>query len=92
MSGQTLVDLALQYLGDASRAFELAQLNAISVTDDLEPGTTIMLPVPDSNKMSLVRMFNVPSLAPASADTINGMPQKESGIDYDTIEIDLVVT
>lgn len=92
MPGQTLIDMALQELGDAGRAFELAELNSISLTDDLEPGATILLPDPDARKLSLVRMFSIKSLAPASADTSNDIPEKDSGIDYDAIEIDLIIT
>ena len=84
--------MAVQELGDASRAFELAELNQMSISDDLQPGTTLIIPDPDSNKLNLIRIFSIKAFAPASADTSNDLISSDSGIDYDAIEIDLIVT
>jgi hypothetical protein len=43
-NNQSLVDLAIEYLGDASAAPDIALLNGISLTDVLEPGTSLLLP------------------------------------------------
>jgi len=44
LQGQTLIDIAIQELGSAEGAFELAVLNGLSVTDDLDPGRELQLP------------------------------------------------
>jgi hypothetical protein len=91
LAGQTLIDIAVQELGDASRAFEVARLNAMSVTDDLEVGAVVLIPDVDIDKRSLVQMFTSKFLAPASEDITGDIISKDSGIDYDSIEIDLIV-
>lgn len=40
-SGQTLMDLAIQYYGNASAVVELAADNGLAITDELEPGETL---------------------------------------------------
>ena len=42
--GQTLIDVAVEYLGDSSEAMNIALLNGISITDELESGTILILP------------------------------------------------
>lgn len=42
--GQSLFDIAVQELGNASYAMDVALLNNISVTDALVPGSNIDLP------------------------------------------------
>lgn len=91
LPGQTLVDIAVQELGDASRVFELAVLNAISITDELEVGSVMFIPDADIGKRNLIYMFKSRFLAPASADITGDVISKDSGIDYDAIEIDLIV-
>jgi hypothetical protein len=44
LQGQTFFDIAIQELGSAEGAFELAVLNGLSVTDDLDPGQELQLP------------------------------------------------
>ena len=42
--GQTLIDIAIQHLGSADAAYDLATLNGMSITDKLSPGQTLELP------------------------------------------------
>ena len=44
LPGQTLFDIAIQELGSAEAAFELAVLNGLNPTDDLIPGQELVLP------------------------------------------------
>ncbi len=39
---QSLLDIAIQQCGDATAVFQLAVLNGLSITDDLEAGQTIV--------------------------------------------------
>lgn len=61
---QTLTDIATQYLGDASRAFEVAILNNLDM-DDVAAGTVIELPEIDNYKQGIADLFGIN--APASA-------------------------
>lgn len=40
---QTLLDVAIQYLGDAAGAIDLAQLNNISITENLQAGQILKI-------------------------------------------------
>lgn len=42
--GQTLYDLAIQYLGSAEGVFSLAKLNGLNADNDLTPGQVLDLP------------------------------------------------
>jgi len=44
LEGQSLLDIAIQELGSAEGAFDLAVLNELSITDELEVGIELILP------------------------------------------------
>lgn len=52
---QSLFDIALQYCGSSDAAWEIAQLNGISLTDDISAGT--ILQVPDVVKQRIVTFY-----------------------------------
>ncbi|OJJ18038.1 hypothetical protein BKI52_29750 [marine bacterium AO1-C] len=59
---QTLLDVAVQYLGDATGAIYLAQLNNISITENLEAGQILKIDtdqVIDSKVVSYLREKDV---------------------------------
>lgn len=87
---QTIIDIAVQELGDASRAIEIAVLNNLNLTDDLVSGTTLILPVPDLDKRWLVNLFKDKANHPASCVTADEEVKLE-GIGYWYIEYDFVV-
>ena len=41
LANQTLLDIALQYLGDANQAFAIAEMNGINLTDELPDTLTL---------------------------------------------------
>ena len=43
-NNQSLIDVAIEHLGSAELAIDIALLNGISLTDALEPGTSLLLP------------------------------------------------
>ena len=89
LKNQTLVDLAVQELGDASRAVELAVLNEMQVTDHLVAGTLVTVPDYERGKRSMVTLFADDSNKPASASS--GYENDLEGIDYWQIENDFIV-
>jgi hypothetical protein len=91
LSGQTIIDMAVQELGDASRAFELAVLNGLSLTDDLSVGQVLSIPDAAKEQRSTVQMFKDKANAPASADKEGLMIGKEDGIEFWAIEKDFEV-
>lgn len=42
--GQTLLDVALNHFGNAAAVLELAKINGLSATDEVAPGTKLIVP------------------------------------------------
>ena len=89
--GQTICDIAVQELGDAERSMEVADLNGLSLTDDLTAVNTLLVPDYNTSKTNIVNLFSDPANAPASADVSGGADSKKEGIDYWIIENDFIV-
>lgn len=66
---QTIIDIAIQYLGDAERAAEIAILNELDF-DDIPAGTLITIPDIDNYKQRIADLFGDMN-APASAIEVN---------------------
>lgn len=83
---QTLIDIAMQELGSAERAMELAIINNISLTEELTAGTYILVPsevITDDTAKEIIKKFTVPGLKPASFVTANS---DDDGIEFWGIE------
>lgn len=91
LHGQTLIDIAVQEMGDASKAIALAALNEINVTDRLVAGETIEVPDYDKSNRSIVNLFADDANKPASDLSGNETSDVPSGIGYWYIENDFVV-
>lgn len=91
--GQTFTDIAVQYLGDATRANEIAELNSLSLTSDLIVGQVLDIPDVDISKAQLVSSFLDNKIVPASA-TENSIvnPNTQQGIGFWTIGKDFKVS
>ncbi len=89
-NGQTLIDIAVQELGDPARVMEVAELNDMNVTDELVSGAMVIVPVFDKSKRSHVILFADPANRPASGLNINEAALPE-GIGYWYLENDFIV-
>lgn len=89
--GQTLIDIAMQYCGDAMRLFEIAELNNLDITDDLTGGQTLIVPDEEIDKNKIVIEFSKFDLVPSSKDDEADIIVRLEGIDYWAIEDDFVV-
>lgn len=89
---QSLIDTALQHCGSFESAFDTAQLNGLSITDDLNAGDLIELPQPDNQEVA--DYYAVNDLHPASAitqDQILDILGIGEGIEFWGIEFDFIV-
>ena len=77
---QCLMDVAVQYCGDATALFELAMLNGISSAADVAAGT--ILDVPDAINAEIAAYFSVNNIIPATADA---KIKKTAGINLEGI-------
>jgi hypothetical protein len=92
LPGQTWLDMAMQQLGSVEAVFALTQLNNMSVTCDIVPGTAINYSLtPYSNQV--VKIYNDNGYKPASGlDTPGpGLPVLMSGIGYWGINYTFIV-
>lgn len=86
--GQTLLDIAVQYLGDASKAFEIAITNGLNFSDDLVIGTELIVGDVAVDKKKVVKIFSENNLIPASGKTLS---QQQEGIGYWAVGGDFIV-
>jgi predicted Zn-dependent protease len=83
--GQTLADLAVQYLGGLDGITSLAALNGLALTEELEAGSILTLPAQRDKRV--VAYFARGGYYPATGEQIELL----EGIDYWGIEFDFIV-
>lgn len=88
--GQSLIDVAIQHLGDATGAFDLALVNGLSITEKLVPGR-LLIPSEVLNP-GLVKYYLDNGYRPATYITEAGEVELPRGIDYWAIGIDFIVS
>ena len=93
LHNQTLWDIAIRYFGTANAAFEIALLNNLPVTAELEVGALIKLPVKDFGYRNIVNYFQAKNDHPATAwnQDLTVLPTKLEGIGYWAISVDFEV-
>ncbi len=87
--GQTLIDIAIQYLGDASRYVEIIELNNLTITEDIHAGDELIIPTVTNEKTAIVSLFRKKNIKPASA--ITDIISENEGVDYWHIEENFIV-
>lgn len=90
---QSLLDIAVQHCGSVEQAFQMALLNGLSLTEDVQAGANLELaPAADA---SVVSYYTVNELQPATAVTdeaMNDLLDDGDGIEFWAIEFDFVVS
>jgi len=78
--GQSLIDIAIQHAGDISAMFDIALVNDLSPTDDIVPGTQLIIPyVVDAN---LVQYLADKNYVPATGLSLEDQQAEKGGISY----------
>jgi hypothetical protein len=91
---QSLFDIAIQVYGTVAAAYDLALLNNISLTDDLEAGQQLLLTDKDYGLKENVQFYKQSNHRPATAwnpATSVYQPRPE-GISYWAVNVDFVVS
>lgn len=99
LEGQSLFDLAVQACGSIEAAFAIAELNGLAITDELEVGSTLIVPGSIAKQISdyyLVHGIKPATDAPTSGSgdggTAGGIDDLlDDGIDFMAVEVDNVV-
>ena len=80
---QTLLDIAIQYCGDAQALVELADLNEISLTEEVEAGILLILPAVRSPQLvSYFSNGNYLLATKPTSDLLNGISYWAVGYDF----------
>ena len=83
--GQTLLDVAVQYMGDASGLPALAAANGLYPNSPLTPGASLVIPTPINKRV--VEFYRRGGYEPASTGGLTTL----DGIDYCAIEDTFIV-
>lgn len=92
---QSLLDIAIQELGDISGIFDLAEKSGVSLTDELQTGRELELPLQLSDKQ-IAGYYASRRITPATAITIDstsdGGELLLEGVEFWGIEYDFIVS
>ncbi|MGV0922416.1 hypothetical protein [Empedobacter tilapiae] len=94
LHNQTLLDVSIYLFGTAKGAFQLAEVNNLSVTDDIIAGQILEIPNDlDFGERLTVEYYQLENLKPATAIQLETLEIIElpSGIDYWAIQIDFEI-
>lgn len=94
LHNQSLLDLALQHTGTIESVFELAEANALNITDDVEAGKTLVLPAETFTNKDILAYYTAKNLQPATAFTKEDEQvfERQEGISIWAINLDFIVT
>ena len=84
LHNQSLFDISIRYTGIIENAFKIAVANGSSLTDELEPGTQLIIPADVEMNNDVVSYFSAKGIQPATGfefDDIEITPELE-GISY----------
>ena len=75
IENQSLLDIAIEYYGNAIAAIDLAVANNISITDVINAGNTLQQPKIEYKNFEVFQYFNSRKLKIATAITIQDLEQ-----------------
>ena len=94
LHNQSLLDLTLQYTGTIESVFELAEANALNITDDVQAGKTLVLPAEAFSNKDILNYYTAKNLQPATAFSKEDeqVAKRLEGISIWAINLDFIVS
>ncbi|EKY10371.1 hypothetical protein [Capnocytophaga sp. oral taxon 380] len=94
LHNQSLLDLALQHTGTIESVFELAEANALNITDDVQASKILALSVEVFTNKDILAYYTAKNLQPATAFTKEDEQvfERQEGISIWAINLDFIVT
>ena len=94
LHNQSLLDLALQHTGTIESVFELAEANALNITDDVQAGVPLYLGEGLGVRNEILSYYTAKNLKPATAFTKEDEQvfERLEGISIWAINLDFVVS
>jgi len=86
---QVIMDMAIQYAGTAESLFDLAILNSIGITDEIDAGTLLLMPdVAEVKPFTFLKQRGIKPVTLIPSDNeLSG-----EGIEFWAVEYDFIVT
>ena len=94
LHNQSLLDLALQHTGTIESVFELAEANALNITDDVQAGAPLYLGEGLGVRNEILSYYTAKNLQPATAFSKEDEQvfERLEGISIWAINLDFVVS
>ena len=94
LHNQSLLDLALQHTGTIESVFEMAEANALNITDDIVAGKTLVLSSEAFTNKDILAYYTAKNIQPATAFTKEDeqVAKRPEGISIWAINLDFIVT
>lgn len=94
LHNQSLLDLSLQHTGTIESIFELAEANALNITDDVVTGKTLALPDEAFTNKDILAYYIAKNLQPATAFSKEDEQvfERLEGISIWAINLDFIIT
>ena len=94
LHNQSLLDRALQHTGSIESVFELAEANALNITDDVQAGAPLYLGEGLGVRNEILSYYTAKNLQPATAFTKEDEQvfERLEGISIWAINLDFVVS
>nr|DAD78826.1 MAG TPA: hypothetical protein [Myoviridae sp. ct1Js5] len=94
LHNQSLLDLALQHTGTIESVFELAEANALNITDDVQAGAPLYLGEGLGVRNEILSYYTAKNLQPATAFSKEDEQvfERLEGISIWAINLDFIVT
>ena len=90
LNGQSLPDVAIQAAGSVEAVFDIALANGMSITDDLQPGDTLVVPAVLSKQIA--DYYRTNNIRPATALSAQDAMLLHEGIEFWIIEYDFEIS
>lgn len=94
LHNQSLLDLALQHTGTIESVFELAEANALNITDDVQAGAPLYLGEGLGVRNEILNYYTAKNLQPATAFSKEDeqVAKRLEGISIWAINLDFIVS
>lgn len=94
LHNQSLLDLALQHTGTIESVFELAEANALNITDDVQAGAPLYLGEGLGVRNEILSYYTAKKIQPATAFSKEDEQvfERLEGISIWAINLDFIVT
>jgi hypothetical protein len=89
LNGQSLFDIAVQAAGSVEAVFDIALANGIGITDELQPGTVLVIPAVLNKQVADYYAAN--GIKPATALSADDATLLREGIEFWFVEFDFMV-